>query len=182
MTNTCPSCQKVYGINAMECQTCLDYFNSIRLLVLPARSSNSSMNREEEQSLSGGAAERIARVHEMNLQELFIFTKKLEACAGTANLLYTQQKIAAAVPDPEKLERSAEEWKQALAEQKKANRSASEKRKDKQIESAEDKAIRAFEKLVSSYTNIGIARAAALEMASQLYQSQGKTVPTDLMA
>lgn len=169
----CPSEDKLLtahtkGDQPRECQTCLDYLNICRLMVEPrtdsiASNQTTAMNWFEKLvPMQGGKL-----VSEMNLQEIFMYQKRFEALAAKSSIIYNEQLIKERIPNPKELERKsaekAEQWEQAVRDQKDAQRPA----KEKKILSDRDKAI-------AAYKLVGIPQSEATKIVDEQMAAIGR--------
>lgn len=154
----CSVCTKLAGSNVVECETCLRYNNSCRLLI-------QNFTTDSEQ----GAQDRVEKhlsVHEMSLEQTMIFVRHLRALAAGATVVYQNKLIKTRIADPASLNKrlnqtkvKTEEFAAAVKEQRDAQRP----KKEKRILSDREKAI---EKVAEIFQRTGIAETVAYTMAA----------------
>ena len=165
---TCPSKeQKEHELGTLcrECDACLEYLNACRTLIEIRYDFEGKLDKEL--NVKGGIARAngFTYAHEYNLQEMFVFMKRLEAITAEFSYLYSQKVIKERVPDPDVLRRKKDpqEFQKALAEQKLANRPA----KERKHLSERDKAIAAL-------TGVGLSLEDATASVDAKFKEQGK--------
>lgn len=171
-------CKAVEGIEAHKrgsaaatCEKCLEYLNACRTLVEIGYVWNAEVQDyilEKEHNQKSGTFAANHFVHEMNLQEHFVFLKRLEAITAEVSYLYSQKIIKERVTDPDVVRRksSPAEFKKAVAESRMANRPAKEKR---QL-SEREKAIEGLMK------GTGLDEKMATLLVDEQFKKQGKVV------
>ena len=144
------------GDRPLECEKCLEYLNVCRLMIEPRTDSITS-----NQTVAVNYSNKL--IHEMTLQEIFMFQKRFEALAAQCSYVYSTRTITERVPDPKELERKKEDWAQAVKEQKDKQRPA----KEKKILTDRDKAIEAL-------IGVGVPREAAIASVDERMKSMGR--------
>lgn len=153
------------GSRARECDKCLEYLNALRLFHRVHYEPDGSLDKELNQRM---AADRVHKfVHEMSLQEHFMYMKRFEAATAEVAFLYHQKIVKERIADPAGLERksSNQEFQKAVELQKLAQRPKKER---VQLDSR-DKAIRAL-------MAVGVSEKDARESVDKPLREQGKVV------
>jgi hypothetical protein len=148
------------GYKPMECHECIRHLNFVLLMVKPLPDMGIAKNQE------AATGRTLKYVHEMTLQEIFIYQKMVEAIAAQCSLIYNQRLIKDKIPDPKELERKSEDWKRAEKEMKDRNRPAKEK---KQL-SDRDKAVAAL-------VSVGVSQSDAESSVDERFKKMGKLTP-----
>jgi hypothetical protein len=146
------------GTQCIQCQDCIDYLNNVRLMNTPLH-----VGPDIEVNQRASMARLTKHVHEMNLQELFIYMKMLEGMAAQCSLIYNQHLVKSKIANPKEMEKRQLEWKEAEREQRLKNAPPIVK---KQL-TARDKAIK-------SLMDIGLSRSDAESSVDSKLTAQGK--------
>jgi hypothetical protein len=161
------------GMKARECDMCLEYLNACRTLIgfsfVHDPESTPGEPRyilDKDHNQKSGVARCGPFVHEMNLQEHFVFLKRLEAITAEVSFLYTQKIIKERVSDPDIIKRKKDPaaFKAAVEAQKMAQRPVKERR---QLD-AREKAIEGLMKAT------GLPESVATQMVDEQLKKQGK--------
>ena len=154
------------GTRPRDCDTCLEYNNACRTLVQCMYDHEG--NLDKDMNIKSGTFRANHFVHEMGLQEHFVFLKRLEGITAETSYLYSQKIIRERVNDPEVLKRKKDpqEFKKALAEQKLAQRPEKER---KHLD-ARGKAIEAMMRVAM------MSEEQATAAVDEQFRKQGKVV------
>lgn len=156
-----------------ECDQCLNYLNSCKLLVETSKVFSSEKqtyildkenNRSQASQMCVRHMEFVEKVHELSLEHLFMYAKRFEGIAAQCSIMYHTRIVKERIPDIRSAEKSAE-FAAAVSEQRLAQRPKKEK---KQL-SERDKAIAAL-------TGVGIPLAAAIASVDEKFKEQGKVI------
>lgn len=154
----CTACKRRIGSNLLECERCLDYVNWTCLMVTPV---GTETDISHNQAHAGDNTLKFIQnkfVDELDLQNHYIFMKRLEAMAAAASIAYNARKIKAQIPNPSKIEKS-KEWNEAIRKQREEQRP----QKERKILSQRDKAI---ESLVGVMVKTGMPEETARQLAT----------------
>ena len=146
------------GEQALQCQDCIDYLNNVRLMNTPMH-----VGADIEVNKRAAMARVVKHVHEMNLQETFIYMKMLEGMAAQVSLIYNQHLVKSKIADPEELKRRHAEWAQAEKEQRLKNAPVVVK-----------KQLTDWEKAVRDLMHVNVTRADAEAIVNERYAKQNK--------
>lgn len=154
-----------------ECDQCLKYLNSCKLLVEVTTAFDVASGEyilDKDTNRSSGSARAfqhldfLGKVHELNLEHLFMYVKRFEGIAAQFSIMYHTKIVKERVPDVKSLEK-AEEFSEAVAAQRMTQRPKKEK---KQL-SERDRAIQVL-------TGVGVSLAAATAEVDKRFKEQGK--------
>lgn len=161
----CPDCRTLYGANATQCAKCLDWNNTCRLIAAPIM-----LGASTAETLEYNVAKALENVqkfaHEIDLETLFVFMKRIEAVAAGASLAYNQRtRVNSKLADPTGAEK-AKDFSKALKEQTIANLP----KKEKVLLDARGKAIKAL-------TDLGIPSEIAEKQVDERMAQAGRVAP-----
>lgn len=115
------------GARPRDCDTCLEYNNACRTLVQCMYDHEG--NLDKDMNMKSGAFRVNHFVHNMPLEEHFVFLKRLEMIVSETHYLYDQKRIKERIPNEGALKsKNTQEFKKALAEQKLAQRPVKERK------------------------------------------------------
>ena len=154
-----------------DCDQCLDYLNSCRLLVETSKLWDTDKktwildrenNRSQGSMMSNRHIEFISKVHELSLEHLFMYVKRFEGIAATFSIMYHTRIVKERVPDVKSAE-SAKEFSEAIAAQKYSQRPKKEK-----------KALDERGKAIAALVAVGIPESVAIASVDSKLKEQGK--------
>jgi hypothetical protein len=150
------------GTKPADCYGCTTYLNTARLIHKVRRNGDNSIDREAHEKWVGDQAPKF--VHEMPLDELFVYLKGFEAFTSYVSFLYSQRLIKERVADPSKLkDKTGKEFAKAVAEMKHAARPK------KELKHLSD-----FDKTIQVLVSAGIPEAIAKSEVEKQFKAQGK--------
>jgi hypothetical protein len=147
----------IIGTQPQICQECIDYLNWTRLMLMP----RTDMPIAANQTAAGNYVRKF--VHQMDLQEVFYFQKRLEEMAASASLIYNEKLRENKISNPRTLEQKADDWAKAQKEMREKDRPKAEK-----------KQLNAFEKAVQQLVAVGVEESSATEIVKERFAKQGK--------
>lgn len=164
---TCPECTKKRGDSPLVCGRCLDYLNWCRIMTEPYADKDGVLDPDITHQQNLAAARTLQYVHELDLQELFMWARRHEAIAAQCSVLYNQGVIKERIPDVAKLEKE-QEWREALEKQKKDN-----------LPPVQKKRLSDFEKAVAGLMAVGVSRKDAEESTKAQFEKTNRSVDVD---
>lgn len=148
------------GSNPRRCDECLQYMNKMLVLVRPYTGKDVEFNQIVT------AQNMPFLVKDLNLEEFYLYTKKLEMLAACAGLMY-QDTLRKTKVNPDTVKKNA--GKQSFAEEMKRERDLQRPKKEKKLLDARDKAI-------AVYTSLGMPLDQAAKMVDEQMAKQGRAV------
>ena len=156
------------GDKPLECQDCLDYLNRCRTMLEPHKMHDGTWDKEITMAATSAATFRFfEHIHEITLQEMYIYVKMTEALAAQVHFMYDKKLIKEKVSDPDILKgvKDPEEFKRSVAKQR------LEQRPKKERKHLDDR-----EKAIKALTELGIPLASAVTSVDEKFKAQGKVV------
>lgn len=156
-----------------NCEQCLEYLNSCRLLVETSKVFSTEKNTfvlDKENNRAQGSTmatrhiEMVSKVHELSLEHLFMYVKRFEGIAAQFSIMYHTRIVKERVPDPKNME-NAKAFSDAVSEQKLSQRPKKEK-----------KMLSDLEKSISILTSVGVPYEAAKTEVEKRFKEQGKVI------
>lgn len=160
----CPSCDALFGTATVTCVKCQAYNNACRLLLTPAFTEG-KVDIPREQQLGFEHASHFMRVSDFTLEQMFVYMKKIEAIAAGFSLAYNEQLVKKRIADPKKLAKDAEEFTEAVREQRVA-----------QLPKKERKMLDDRQKAVAALVAIGLSEKQASEEVEKRMSKEGRLV------
>ncbi len=151
------------GTLSRSCDACLEYVNACRTLVTIRYDHEGKLDKDIQKGVIGHVSRHVS---DYNLQELFVFMKRMEMLTAETSYLYNQKLIKEKVTDPDIIKRKRDpvEFKKAIDASKLSQRPEKEK---KQLD-ARGKAIAAL------MTATKLDEDICAQMVDEQFKKQGK--------
>lgn len=150
------------GTLARSCDACLEYLNACRTLLQVRYDHEGHLATD----IQKGVMQHVGPyVHEYDLQQLYVFMKRMEMLTAETSYLYNQKLIKERVSDPDVIKRKKDpvEFKKAIDDQKMANRPEKER-----------KQLSAREKAIAALVAVGLPLEMATASVDEQFKKQGK--------
>lgn len=162
------------GTQPLECGYCLQYLNDCKNLIEVRPDYQGVFDKDMNQAAAATAmfhfAEQYLDVAKMDLQQLFVWVKRMEGLTFQCSFMYYQATKKQGVNDPDVLKRKKgpTEFQAEVKRQQDNNRPSGEKKK---MAKAESDFERAVNKIVEK---VGLAREIAEDMVRNEFKKAGK--------
>jgi len=168
----CKECGKLIGESLQAgCATCLQYANACILLMRPigvtdeAQEDIELQQSQVQQILGGGTIKVDYWLHELDMKQLYIYAKRIQATASVFLLAY-QSKEVEARPSSRNAALGSDDYKEW---QKKERIAAAPRPEKKQLSD--------WDKSVDLLVKVGVPREAAERSVNEQFAKMGKVTP-----
>lgn len=153
MEESCPACTRNLGSNPLECSECLKYINWVRLIAdpFPVQLDANTIQRE-----TVGRVNKFQDIYQLDMDQLFLWGKKMEAIAAACSMLYQAKVIKERTPDIDRAEMT-----KAIEKSNRIQKLENLPKKEKKILSERDKAVAAIFNIYKKIMNEEIAQTKA---------------------